>query len=394
MVRIIWRDSAFNGQRPFAPENIVLITQGDGRVVFSFASSPYVFAFGSDLHVEGTELPVGWINGQLPYSVSGTVTKVTLGNYQSDLMEISMSFHDFLILRAFGGLPQYLGGDDTIITGDFNDVIWDGAGNDTVVMGAGNDVLHAGTGSDYIDGGAGYDRVIYDGSRADFEFAQTNSQSFHARFVAGGQIIFDDNLIGIERVEFGGGYAYNPLAVDQARQVDFGTLQTISQMYVAYLDRLPEAQGLGYWASVAGSGISRDALFDRFYQEALGTTSLTDDEYVRLLYANVQNRHPWGDLAPTESEVGYWVSKLASNELDRGDVANEFILATLDLGSDSASPYFEVYQLLQDKTQGGVHYAYYQGLERVEADQTYMFHIMSDRIEDVGLVGLYSHMGF
>ena len=68
------------------------------------------------------------------------------------------------------------GGDDCIVGGSGNDVIYDrilffnaGTGNDVLIGGPGDDVLNGGSGNDYLIGGLGYDIFIGGGGSDTFD---------------------------------------------------------------------------------------------------------------------------------------------------------------------------------------------------------------------------------
>src|SRR3954454_19896976 len=69
-------------------------------------------------------------------------------------------------------------GDDTIVTGDGNDVIFGGAGNDTIHSGSGDDVIFGGSGDDFVDGDAGHDSAFLDSGRDAFNWDPGDGSDF------------------------------------------------------------------------------------------------------------------------------------------------------------------------------------------------------------------------
>lgn len=65
-------------------------------------------------------------------------------------------------IQGFEAYNLFLGGgNDTVITGNLDDVIKTFAGNDKITSGDGDDVINAGLGADTIDGGIGTDIVLF-----------------------------------------------------------------------------------------------------------------------------------------------------------------------------------------------------------------------------------------
>lgn len=83
-------------------------------------------------------------------------------------------------LNGLGGNDTLTGGlgNDTLDGGDGNDLIFGGAGNDSLLGGAGNDTIDAGAGNDTIDGGADADRVVLNGTFADFTIRRNADGSY------------------------------------------------------------------------------------------------------------------------------------------------------------------------------------------------------------------------
>ena len=125
----------------------------------------------------------------------------------------------------------------------------------------------------------------------------------------------------------------------------------VTQLYVLLLDRAPDIDGLNFWreqreagasiATIAGQMIAAvPSIFD----------GLTDDAFVRLLYANGTGR------AADEGGLAYWKAQLRSNT--RGAVASGFAaaLATVPVPCTATlnSASFEIFTV---KTAAGLTYA-------------------------------------
>jgi len=96
-----------------------------------------------------------------------------------------------------------------------------------------------------------------------------------------------------------------------------GTIAPIVRLYFAYFLRIPDSMGLQYWISEYSNGRSLESISDGFaasneFQQTYG--SLTNGQFVTLLYQNVLGRNP--------DPVGYayWLGQLNSGTLTQGQV--------------------------------------------------------------------------
>ena len=105
---------------------------------------------------------------------------------------------------------------DTIHGGTGSDTLYGQRGNDVLYGGANNDTLDGGTGNDSLDGGAGYDVVNYWGaSYTEFDVRILDNSSIELRDTLprpgwkSNSNYGTDTLVGIERINFGFGGAYD-----------------------------------------------------------------------------------------------------------------------------------------------------------------------------------------
>lgn len=179
--------------------------------------------------------------------------------------------------EPFDGTAQ----SDTIVGSQGGDLIAGQAGDDTITSGAGDDRVEGGDGGDVIIGQGGSDQI----------YGQDG----------------DDTLFGDEAAAI-----YHGAAV--ANQV--------FRLYQATLDRTPDPVGHAAWSGRLATGertllevtegFVRSPEFQATYQ------NLTDDAFVRLLYANVLNND-----APDAAGLGRWTGELA-NGASRAEVVLGF----------------------------------------------------------------------
>ena len=109
-----------------------------------------------------------------------------------------------------------------------------------------------------------------------------------------------------------------------------GKLTSLIELYIAYLNRVPDGSGLGYWIDQLNSGLTLDQIGASFYAAAVQYSSITgysqnmnNADFVTLIYGNVLGRS--GSNAPSQAEVNYWASSLESGANTRGSLINTML---------------------------------------------------------------------
>ncbi|RUQ32192.1 MAG: hypothetical protein EKK68_06155 [Candidatus Competibacteraceae bacterium] len=106
-------------------------------------------------------------------------------------------------------------------------------------------------------------------------------------------------------------------------------------LYDAYYLRAPDLKGYTFWQQGIANGtatvsqMSQDFYNQQYAQSSppngLGYAAMTDDAFVKAIYANVLNGS--GTDVPAQAEVDYWVNFLKTNT--RGDFVATFVTAAL-----------------------------------------------------------------
>ncbi len=213
------------------------------------------------------------------------------------------AFFPYFDFNATGGADDVLnggGGNDRAYGGDGNDTIDGGDGNDVIDGGNGNDVLNGGLGDDIVIGQAGIDQLFGDAGN-DRLFGGAGADAFDGG--AG-----DDAIIGGDE---------RSLSVNEA---------TIFRVFGATLDRAPDIPGLQYWVNELESGAQTlEQIVTGFVQSSEFQAtygSLSDTEFVTLLYQNVLDR------APDQAGLDAYVAALGAGNLSREQVVLEFSEST------------------------------------------------------------------
>jgi hypothetical protein len=182
-----------------------------------------------------------------------------------------------------------------------------------------DDILWSSSGADIVDGGEGFDIAIYGGKRSDYGLTLRN----------GALSIFDqrnkspdgtDKLVSVETLMFAD-QSYNLAARDIVARADPALVDSIVELYIAYLNRVPEADGLLYWIRQASAGMSLDEVSRYFYEAGKSFSQVTGydaetplADFIAIIYENVLFRK--GTTAPTEQEIGWWVDEVSSGRED------------------------------------------------------------------------------
>jgi hypothetical protein len=224
----------------------------------------------------------------------------------------------------------------------------------------GDDFLESGPGDDVIDGRGGIDTLRLDGDITQYTLSLSPEASILTDRVIGRD--GSDILISIEQLEFSSG---SPSVFDigirsGATGLSAEDFAAITELYVAYFDRAPAAQGLLYWATRLDDGMSLPEIAESFFvQPETQRTyasflnedgSLVDTQsFVTAVFNNVLGR------APTSS---YWVNELDNNP----DITPAiFILAVLN-GAKAVTGGAADRDYLEAKTDIGVYFSAIKGL--------------------------------
>ena len=196
-----------------------------------------------------------------------------------------------------------MGGDDQLIGG---------LGDDLLDGGSGDDILTGGSGNDSLDGGSGHNIAVYSGNRSSYTVS-----------VTGGSVSVVDSQAARDGSDTVTNIDY-PQFADKVLVVAGTDNANIARLYSAALNRAPDQGGLNLWediyaASVPAS-VKAQGPFAALAQTTVGGLSiaggfthspefintygsLSDADFINLMYNNVLNRGPdpvglaaWADL--------------------------------------------------------------------------------------------------
>jgi hypothetical protein len=230
-----------------------------------------------------------------------------------------------------------------------------GAGNDQITL---RDHVHV------VNGGEGTDTVKYTVAMTGITLSR-ESGSVVVR-AAGGT----DYLQNVERVEFLD-KSINLSIQSLASSIPATDLTRLQQLYVAFFNRAPDADGLAYWIGRLKAGDSLDSIADAFYSAGVQYSSLTgfsssmsNTSFVNVIYKNVLGRTDGGDA----DGVAYWSGKLASGEATRGSLVSTMLDSAASFKGHATFGW--VADLLQNKATVAQRLAVEWGLNFTSAEES------------------------
>ncbi|MBC3873144.1 DUF4214 domain-containing protein [Undibacterium flavidum] len=156
----------------------------------------------------------------------------------------------------------------------------------------------------------------------------------------------------------------NLLVGDKSKTIPAASLKTLIELYIAFFNRVPDADGMSYWIDQIKAGVNVDQLSASFYDAAVQFTALTgysatmsNEQFVRIIYQNVLGRS--GATAPPDADVAYWAGELASGK-PKGFLVATMLNSAHTFANDPEWGW--VPQLLDNKVTVGTFFAIQQGL--------------------------------
>jgi methionine-rich copper-binding protein CopC len=179
-------------------------------------------------------------------------------------------------------------------------------------------------GNDRIVGGAGKDISAYSAVLSNYTVTKTST----------GYIVTDktgtdgsDTLTSIEALSFSD-KSINLQIQAQAALAPAADVVRLTELYVAFFNRIPDADGLSYWIGQKTGGLSVDQIAESFYSAGVQFSSLTgfsstmtNVAFVNVVYKNVLGRPDGADA----QGLAYWSGKLADGSASRGALVSTIL---------------------------------------------------------------------
>ena len=205
-------------------------------------------------------------------------------------------------------------------------------------------------------------KAVFSGERANYTIVK--SASGYAVIDNAGADGTTNLNAGAQRLQFTD-VTVNTATAAQAQSIDANDLKTLIELYVAFFNRIPEADGLGFWIDRFRAGQSIDQISEDFYNAAIQyplltgyAVSMTPSEFVRIIYKNVLGRS--GDTAPPEDDVQFWAGRITSGVASKGTLIRSMLDSAHTFQNDPTWGW--VPALLNNKYTVGHYFAVQQGL--------------------------------
>ena len=192
------------------------------------------------------------------------------------------------------------------------------------------------------------------GSRGEYTIAKVSGGKYSVTDRTNNSVtnVVDATAIGFSDVTINLGIG------DKAVALGMTNVQSLIELYIAFLKQVPDADSLSLWI---GRGLTLGDAADQLAQTGY-SASLTNAEFVTAMYKNVFGR--FGTTAPTSTELQFWTSRLDKVGLNlgitRGALVLEMLAAARSGSGDLATQ--PIVNLLDNKVTVGQYFAVQQGI--------------------------------
>lgn len=200
-----------------------------------------------------------------------------------------------------------------------------GTSQEDIIIGSNaNETLKGLGGNDQINAGGGVDTAIYSYGISRYAVTKTGP-SYAIRDTVGTE--GTDTITNVERINFSD-KTINLTVQERADSISVENLNLLKELYIAFFNRIPDADGLEYWIGQIESGQSINQIAEAFYNAGVQYSDLTgfsstmsDADFVNVIYKNVLGRT---DGADTEG-LAYWSGALANGSETRGSLVSSIL---------------------------------------------------------------------
>jgi Ca2+-binding RTX toxin-like protein len=305
-------------------------------------------------------------NGSFELNSSGEYIYVPKANFGG------VDSFTYAVTDSKGGKSMFTGFIQVNVTtskidgGVGNDILRGTVGSDTISGFAGNDLVYGDAGHDTIDGGAGLDTMVFSGKLSNYKITHSgNSYQVNAKSGSDG----NDILTAVEYLQFGD-MTVNLTIQDIAKSAPQANVQRLIELYVAFFNRVPDADGLAYWISEMAGGKPMSQIAEVFYGAGVYFSHLTgfsatmsNTDFINVVYKNVLGRSDGADSGGLE----YWNAELVSGKANRGTLVSTILDAAHGFKGDATWGW--VANLLDNKIEVAKTFAIDLGLGYASSDE-------------------------
>jgi sugar lactone lactonase YvrE len=154
----------------------------------------------------------------------------------------------------------------------------------------------------------------------------------------------------------------------KSQTISTADLRSLIELYIAYFNRVPDADGLAYWIDQFKSGQSLEQIGTSFYNAAVQYSALTgytatmsNADFVKVIYKNVLGRD-----TVDQDGLNYWSTSLANGSQTRGTLIAAILNSAHTFKGDAT--YGWVADLLDNKVIFADFFTIQQGMNYNSAD--------------------------
>lgn len=268
---------------------------GPGNDIFDWSSSSRA---GDDIFYGGTGDDTFVLNSRLDSAIEyfGEGSDTVWASFDFSLKD-SPNIEN---LRAFGSTGVSLVGNDS------------------------NNVLSGSSGNDIIDGGIGNDVAVFSGKLSTYNLSHLGkTYSIRAKTGTDGT----DTLTNVESLKFND-MTVNLTIQALAAAAPQANVQRLMELYIAFFNRVADADGLSYWIGQMTAGQSTNKIADTFYGIGAQYSNLTgfsatmsNSDFINVIYRNVLGRIDGADAGG----LTYWNGKLLDGSATRGSLVSTIL---------------------------------------------------------------------
>lgn len=176
-----------------------------------------------------------------------------------------------------------------------------------------------------------------------------------------GQILVDSKIQSLVFKDI----SINLSILKKSSEISSIDLRSILELYIAYFNRVPDANGLSYWIDQIKAGASIESIGESFYSAALlypaetgYTENLSHIEFVTKIYTNVLGRS-----IPDTEGLNYWSNALATKKETRGTLIRTMLNSARTFKGHAI--YGWVTELLENRVEIAYDFAVKRGISYV-----------------------------
>lgn len=198
----------------------------------------------------------------------------------------------------------------------------------------------------------------FPGVRANYTIRNTAS-GFAVSETATSKITMIDS--GITSLQFAD-VSVNLQIAKKVSTISATNVQKIEELYVAFFNRVPDANGLAYWIDQVAAGASINQVAETFYMAALNfpvetgyNTAMSNGDFIKIVYKNVLGR-----TSVDQGGMDYWSNSLVSGKETRASLVASILYSAHTFKGNKDYGY--VADLLDNKLSIADYFAIKQGL--------------------------------